>query len=371
MFDMGYTSDDDHSELENQEDWAEMRRLRLYMAGKVYRNVGYKIQLDFADGSLDTKDAYVEIYSKGIPFVQTVIDSVRAGHFKEPFSLEELTSSKYITFIERANPVGAFSPSRNPGIQISKYWDACKAGYQLGVFREADDSESVSDGGYNLTGRAFWAPLYADNGARVIHLGAAYSMRHYGSDEGTLQYRSRGEQHVGNPFLNTADLPAEDVDLFGAEAAWVHGAFSLQGEFIASSIDMRSGQGYEDACFRGAYVQAGYFLTGEHRVYKKGAFSRVSPKQNFTPDGGTGAIELAARYSYLDMTDGNFNSFTGGRAGQLDALTVGVNWYLNPNTRIMVNYVRSCWDVEPNTADATAGWDEAVDTVIVRFQIDF
>ncbi|MFP4355052.1 MAG: OprO/OprP family phosphate-selective porin [Phycisphaerae bacterium] len=372
QFDMGYTSDDDDANLENQEDWAEFRRLRMYMQGVIYENVGYKVQIDFADADVSLKDAYMTIHSDGFKNVENFLDVFIAGHFKEPFGLEELTSSKYITFIERSNPIGLLAPSRNLGIAVSKYWSDHQLGYAVGVFREANnnDGESVSDGGYHLTGRVTWAPLYQDKGQKLIHLGAAYSLRHYGSDEGSPRYRTRGEQHIGNRFLDTTALAADDVDLFGAEAAMVWGPFSLQGEFLGASVESTA-PGVDDICLTGAYVQASYFLTGEYRPYKNGTFSRVKPKKNFSPDGGTGAVELAARYSYLDMTDGNFNTIAGGRAGQVDAMTIGVNWYLNPNTRIMVNYVRSCWDVDANTADGTSSWDESVDTVMLRFQVDF
>ena len=61
-----------------------------------------------------------------------------------------------------------------------------------------------------------------------------------------------------------------------------------------------------DPTFDGYYVQAGYFLTGEHRpyVFGRGGFGRVKPKSIFGKDDGRGAWEIAARYSTLDLTDG-------------------------------------------------------------------
>jgi phosphate-selective porin OprO/OprP len=101
-----------------------------------------------------------------------------------------------------------------------------------------------------------------------------------------------------------------------------------------------------------------YFLTGEHRSYSKnkGAFDRVKPKQNFGLDKekGWGAWEIAGRYSYLDLSDGGISG------GELDDFTLGVNWYLYPNVRIMGNYI-------------FADLDDVGETSIfqMRFQVDW
>ncbi len=104
---------------------------------------------------------------------------------------------------------------------------------------------------------------------------------------------------------------------------------------------------------------ASYFLTGEHRKYKEssGAFSRVKPKSNFLDGkGGLGAWEVAARYSEIDLNDPD----AGILGGEVRDFTVGVNWHLNPNARVMLNYVMSELH---HVGDA--------DIVAMRFQVDF
>jgi len=130
------------------------------------------------------------------------------------------------------------------------------------------------------------------------------------------------------------------------------GPFSLQGEYIHSAVDSEQAG---DPDFSGFYAYASYFLTGEHRPYKNtaGKFSRVKPKKNFGA-GGPGAWELAARYSHLDLNDEDIEG------GELDDITVGLNWYLNPNTRIMWNYVHTDLD---GVGDA--------DAFQMRAQVDF
>lgn len=125
--------------------------------------------------------------------------------------------------------------------------------------------------------------------------------------------------------------------------------------------------------FYGAYGQASWFLTGECRNYKRseGVFDRVTPFTNFWLvrggnglDAGWGAWELAARWSYLDFTDG-----PSANAGQQNDLTLGVNWYWKPYTRMMFNWIHP-WN-DYNVASAGGFTDGAGDILGVRMQVDF
>ena len=84
----------------------------------------------------------------------------------------------------------------------------------------------------------------------------------------------------------------------------------------------------------------------------------MKPIQNFDMKGGWGAIELTARYSELDLSDDVI------KGGRLQYATLGVNWYLNPNTRIMLNYVLA-------NADIGGADDGNADLFGMRFQVDF
>jgi phosphate-selective porin OprO and OprP len=110
--------------------------------------------------------------------------------------------------------------------------------------------------------------------------------------------------------------------------------------------------------FDGFYIMGTWFITGEHRNYKRssGTFDRVFPEHNFT-DGGIGAWELAVRYSYTDLND------DGVIGGRLNDITGGVNWYLNPNSKIQFNYVNA--KVDRGTTEGTAHIFQG------RFAVDF
>jgi phosphate-selective porin OprO/OprP len=161
--------------------------------------------------------------------------------------------------------------------------------------------------------------------------------------------------------VDTGAFAADDLDLFGAEAAINLDALSVQSEYMYADVNADDSPGTDSGGgIHAFYIQAGYFLTGESRPYKTsgGVFSRVKPKRNFSlRDGGPGAWELALRYSWLDLDDVM-------DAGQLDDIVIGLNWYLNPNARMMFDYNHS-------EADGGAYDDEDADVFALRLQVDF
>ena len=88
-------------------------------------------------------------------------------------------------------------------------------------------------------------------------------------------------------------------------------------------------RGSNDLKWDGAYVLGSWFATGESRRYsvKRGTFLSIRPIHKF------GAIEFAARWSFLDLNDEGLNG------GEEQNVTLGVNWYLNRNVRLMFNTV--------------------------------
>jgi phosphate-selective porin OprO/OprP len=345
-----FTEDSDLRAVDGAiEDGAEFRRARLYVSGTLYDRFIFKAQYDFADGDADFKDMYIGI--KGIPHVGRVV----VGHVKEPFGLEESTSSKYGTFLERSLS-STFAPGRNVGILLTNQAFDGRMSWGAGIFRDGDDyGEGMDDGGYSVTARVTGLPWYAQDGRRLVHLGASYSHRNPDS----FRIRSRPEAHmVPTRFVDTKSFAADSAQLVGAEAALVVGPFSAQGEFNYASVDSASGS---DVDFRGYYAQASYFLTGEHRPYSKssGSFSRIQPKRDFGwgENRGPGAWQLALRYSNVDFDDSPI------LGGEEENITAALNWYLNRYVRVMFNYVHA--DIDHVT------YDGDIDMFLTRFQIDF
>lgn len=306
-------------------DGTEIRRARLYLEGIMYSDWGYKLQYDFASTGANGKgiaDAFITY--NGFDNLQ-----LKVGNFKDPFSLQEQTSSKFTTFTERALP-SAFSAGRHIGVMAStkqQHWSL--AG---GVFGDSltatNGTTHDQDEGWGLGARGTFAPL--NEKGKVVHLGLGINYRDTGG-LGSTSFKQQAETHIsGINIVDTGTIAnVQDFYKVGAEFATVIGPFSAQAEYITTSVSRNNAS---DLSFDGWYAQAGYFFTGESRNYKKGAFGGITPKAS-VGQGGIGAWEVALRYSTLDLIDKDIDG------GDVDAYTVGLNWFATPTLRFSANYV--------------------------------
>jgi phosphate-selective porin OprO and OprP len=331
----------------------EIRRARIFLKGTVWDNWDFKVQYDFA-GSGSLKDAYLR-YTGLKQYLDHPLN-ITVGNFKEPFSLEELTSSKYITFMERGLP-NAFAPSRNLGVAANSYgkvlddgnWTAALGWFGQGI---TANNKNGQNEGNAVVGRVTFAPWASKT--KVLHFGGAAEYRTY--DQELIRIRERPEAHTANNRLvDTGKFRADSSMKWNVELAGVYGPFSVQGEFMQDRIDLTDYA--EDVTMSGWYGYASWFITGESRKYsnKSGTFGRVKPK-GIVGKGGWGAWEVAARYSNLDLNDGPITGYSENNA------TIGLNWYATPTIRFMANYVFA-WSNNPGLTDPNIAQ--------LRGQIDF
>jgi len=320
------------------EDGTEFGAARLFIEGSI-EDYFFKGEYDFA-GDPDLKDVYIGR--------RDVIGSadVKAGHFKEPFSLQNLTSARFTTFIERGLS-NALGEGRNSGISAYDSIADDRLTWAVGVFRPTNDLGSgQADGNYAFSGRLAGAVIQSEEGDPLLHAGLSVSVR----DVDMIGYDSE--------LADTGTLPADGLNLLGLEVASVMGPVHASAEYVMIDADLTGGA--DDPTFGAYYVQVGWFLTGEHRGYKASAaaFDRTVPNQSWTRKSkGFGAVEVAARYANLDLNDSGVNG------GELDDITLGLNWYLNSNMRIMLDYAMT--DID------TAGADGTLDALLLRFQADW
>lgn len=337
-------------DINRHNDGTEIRRARLFAQGNLGKAWGYKLQYDFADDIVidGLRDAYLD-YTGFENF------KIRIGHTKEPFSLQNMTSSKYVLFTERALPI-VFSIGRNLGLQVShndKNWSAAIGFYGKGV----NGADLDNDEGFGASSRITYALINEKN--RILHLGVTAAYRSTGSRD-ILRFRVRPESHLTNTRLvDTGFFDADSYTRFVGETAFISGPFHMQGEYYHTSVD-REISVNTDLNFSGFYVEGGWFLTGESMNYKasRGNFSRVTPK-GIVGKGGIGAWQVALRFSSLDLTDEDI------LGGEEDNFTLGLNWYATSNIRFSANYVNVL-----KVDGGPASGDEPV-SFQIRSQVEF
>jgi phosphate-selective porin OprO/OprP len=327
-----------------------IRTARLGFQGTWAEQWAWVAEASIANGEANWEDLLLE-YS---PSDNTAIT---LGNFKS-LSLENLTSSRYTTFMER----GPFNDLIDAGRVMTLAARTGGDNWSIAGGVHGDNINDPSSGGdeqRGVFGRAHFAPVVSDD--MKIHLGVWARDRDRG-DDSAFRYRVRNNTNYGDRYTDAGSSPlgAGDSDTaIGLEAAAVWRSFSVQGEWATIDADLTGGGSAEAT---GYYVFASFFPTGEQRKYDaaSGEFGRVSIREPLTK-GGLGAVELAVRYDNADLTE-----FAGvATAGEYSAVTVGATWYPFPYVRFMANYTDA-----KNEAQAAAS-DVDVQTLQVRAQFDF
>lgn len=303
----GALYDEDVAELGSG---TEIRRARLFAEGEIADGWEYKSEFDFNDGDVAPTDLYLE-------YTGLARGSIRIGHFKAPFSLEELTSSRFTTFMERAM-INELAPGRRIGVGYEVNAESLTFG--AAVFGQAA-GDSDEDEGVGAAARVAYAFRPRDNALIHLGLGAQYQEPE-GTDSDTVRIRARPESHVtGTRLVDTGDIAAaESLTAVGLEFVAVYDSVSVQAEYIRQSVEAAAGDFDAD----GYYAYVSWFPGGQSRQYRNGKFDRTRAEN---------AWEFGARFSNLDLNDGMV------AGGEQDNLTFGANYYVNPNLRFMLNYV--------------------------------
>ena len=329
----------------------ELRRARLGVEGVVFYTVEYKFEVDFANDEAAIKDAYVEYtgLADGL--------GLRFGNFKTFNTLDDMTSSRFITFMERAAMVEAWGFDRQIGAAAIYAKDHFTL--SAGIFGppSATDEEWLDDvktGAARIT----LAPINREvNGVhQVVHLGASWREREGAEDlrsnpipanDQLFRYRARGaDLHLADRFVSTPQIFDKDT-FWGVEGAVIWGPWHAVGEYTQLEAEVSPLFVASDPTYNGWYVETGWFVTGETRSYKDGEFGRIKVKNPVVgggKGGGWGAWQIAGRYDVIDLTDKATAIPNCSLCGEQATWLIGVNWWLNDYTRFQFNYNES--DIE-------------------------
>ena len=305
----------------------ELRRAELVLKGKGPGNLEWVVGYDAkADKFLDTNVKY-KLGGNSNHFIQ-------AGQFKQPNSLEELSSTKNNDFISKAAVTNTYAVARRLGGAYSygdNNWSITAAAFGRELTRNL-----AHGSGYGARGT--WAPI--NEKGQVLHFGLSYV--DYDTDADTLRVRARPNADLATARLvDSGNMTDTDkVSTLGAEAMYIGGPFKAQAEYYTSKAKRMTRDNYTSDGF---YVSGVWNITGETWGYKGG-----TPSLGLPDDPGRGMWQLGARFDSIDLNDGGLRApaviggaplVDGVLGGKMDIWTVGANWYWRSNFKASLNYV--------------------------------
>ena len=346
------------------QDKFEVRRARLGVKGQFQKDWKYEIVGNYGMSNNGMSSSSTEIDVAYIDYVANPAASVRLGKFKMPFSLEQLTSSNNIDFMERSL-IGQndteLIPGKETGLMLfgspvsgATYAVALSTG-RANKDAQNDKPDFIARGTINAN------KLFAASDSIVTHLGLAYST---GEIKSMSPASGRTETRDSSEFFRAATALSGTVkrQRMGVEAAVAYDALKVQGEYFDFKYE---GEDRTDK-IKGYYAQIVYNLTGEKHNYSNssGTFGWNQP---FSLDkGGLGAWQVGLRFSNFDAGD---VAVASGKTNKADSTSVGLTWFMNDYTRFMLNYITTDFDGQAvGAADKRITKDRAI---MLRAQLAF
>lgn len=399
----------------DMQDGIGFRRARLQAIGKLTEFTAFTIEMDFAQQG---RPSFVDVWGEQaeLPFFGTI----RIGQFRQPGTMDSWTSIRHLNFLERSAAFTALDPFRRVGVMAYGLSENERTSWAYSVYGTGltfwNDKANVyktfgdnkfgtqigDNGGVSFSSRVTHLVHYDEPsaGRYLLHIGAGFLYSQIGGEGTTTPSAKTYNAHTfpeffigdlagggltaaGTPLvLNTGRVLANDFSLYHLELAFNRGQLNFQSEVMLEPVNQFGGPMLLQT---GAYMQCGYFLTGEHADYLKqaGVFDyNVNP---FTPFfgtgrrgrmGGWGAWELAFRWTYVDMTCRDLNPANqlvnpdpirkppATQFGTLNESTLALNWWWNRSMRVQLNWIHSM----PNYVGVGA---VPFDIIGTRFQAEF
>ena len=329
-----------------------VRRARPILEGTLFKDFDFRIMPDFGNSQVVLYDAYVEW--KHWPELK-----LRAGKFKSPFGLEQLQEDIWTTFTERSL-VTDLVPNRDVGVQFGGQISDGVFGYAVGVFNGVPDSANGdldNNDAKDYEGRIFIQPFKKTNVEPLQGLGFGVAGT-IGDESGTPgtpnlpTYRTTGQLTFfrylssATPTVTNTVVANGQHSRVSPQGYYYWGPFGVIAEYVYSDqqVEVRpGGVKTQDHIRNSAWeVTASWVLTGEQN-----SFAGVTPKKPFNLKAGTwGAFQLVARYSDLHIDPDAFPTYANPAQSAQEARDwgVGINWYLNRNLKLALDYDQTSFD---------------------------
>jgi len=334
----------------------DLARRRAGLSGHVTRYVEFELEREF-DSTGRWRDAFVDV--RALRALR-----LRAGHFKVPFSREQLTGAGHLDFIDRSRVADLLAPGRSAGVALHGRVFNRLLGYEAGTF--------VRDGTRGaLPGRQRSEPTLAarltvrPDGARrtkgstgTLEIGVAAATSELSEGRSSLAGRLTSRDVFFPPVLVSGRRRR-----VGGDLDWRPGPFGVRGEFLRAD-DARQHQGLLGDTPPPLRAQ-GWYLSGAWAV--AGRKGHAAANDGYAVHGLSG-LELAARVEQISFgTPGAAADHVWTpRATQLSrvsdrVVTLGINWTLNRIVRIQADAVREAVDSRARgVAPAAPAWSPAI-----------
>ena len=333
---------------------------RIQLDGTFYKDFFYRVEAEAGKGAdFFLKDGYLGY--KGIEN-----HSFQFGQFKEPFSQEENCSSRFNDFAERSL-VNRLVPAHDVGMQWTGDFAEKMIRVELGFFNgngrnQANENNDEKD----LAARVRVTPFKtSDNDwIKQLRIGLAFT---YGDVDNLALGDVTGADYSNTNMVDFTGTEDGIRTRIGFELSWLMGPASVRFEYVTVNREFINAGESDDFDTTAYYLQFTYLLTGEVKPLE----NRVVPKTPFSVKEGTwGAWELAFRIAALDASDADGTPIIGAAANQeITEITLGVNWWMTQNVRLMLNYEMFQFDEDVPQATGDPIDDQGV--FYTRLQIDF
>jgi len=334
---MNWQSQDSNSETQwgdlNDFDGGEIRGLRFGAVGTLNFPQPWVYTVFAATNAFDKgfdtdEDDDWEFFDWRVDIPTFARTTLSVGKQKEPISMERTMGLIYLPLQERSAVSDAMLAARNVGVVLSGRTLDQRMTWAGGIFNDWLETDgSFSDGAIQYIGRVTGLPFISADESNLLHLGVG--LRYSDAEEGLL-YVTEPEFNQSPNFVDTDIFDADSSLTYNFEASWRKGPFWLLGEYVLNDVDAPA---LDNPDLKGFYVTGSWALTGEMRGYnrKSGIFNPL-PVAKSVYQGGWGTWEVAARWSDLDLTDGGVDG------GDMQILSLGLNWWLSPIFNVNLNY---------------------------------
>lgn len=370
-----------------------IRRARFGGTFSFLKDFAVRVEGEYANDNTGARGTSALTYGY-LDFTRWSAAKIRVGQFKPFFGLERPQSTNFTDFSELSlatNNGAIFTSTYDRGIMVygdPLPWLNYNAYVVNGTGQNNDDVRDDKDVGGRINANF---ANFTKNKDLVLHAGTSASTGSIGFSTAAGNSLTQSTEGSGAQFFSVANVSStttgttvnpsrftSDRKRFGVEAAVAYGPVKFQTEYINTNFEGKRGRTAAGVAFDNDikvwYADFNWLVTGESyaEAYKSGVFGRIKPKSNFDDNIGWGAFELGLRYSKFDASD--FNSIltaptaTTSFTSEADAWTAGAKWILNPNARLLLNYIHTDFE---NDIRVDGKLDDAEEAVVFRAQYDF